>query len=284
MTSTTRILVYTAVFCTLIFLFVLLWEYIVARIAVDYNTLSQEIASTPVEDLVSCKRLLCSGDILVILSPVHFVDTACHAAMVLRDECGNLAVLDTRKAWRRNCSPRFVTFEDFLSPYETQPYRLMVRQIRDKHCMCLKTDRLREVMLESLTTGYDSIVACQQINRWIGLLGDLVPRVPQPEIAGRSYCSRALLTVLVRYGAIHHRADVEQRIMGPIEWAVPPSMSNRRFPPLSNFLDGYHVCGTLMVNMERGLRPTNYLELTASRWELQRRHRDRLRGIEHTDK
>jgi hypothetical protein len=259
-------------FCVLLLalLGLLLFETIVHNIHVDYNMITRSLRANLCTSLKDCKSKLRTGDILVIMSPVHYVDAACHCALVIRPTKHTLVVLDTRKAWHQECTPRYVSFEEFLSPYARQPYRLLVRQLRGPDGRPLDAERLIKATERCLTMRYDCMVAAQQINRWIRRLGGLVPLVPQPEIAGRTICSRSIVTVLITYGALDSCTDTERTFIGPIEWAIPPSLSRRKHPLLHHFLKGHHVASNLQVDMECKQKPSTYSELYIASQELQR--------------
>ena len=257
---------------------------VASRISRDYSTFCDDILrGAAAWTLDEAEDRLETGDVLLILTPVHFVDTVCHVAIAVRTSRTDLAVLEMRKEWMRDTGPCFLTLPDFLRSYEVQPYRLLVRRFRQNGSP-LDTDRLLACTQTLMSERYDSVVAVQQINRWLLYAGGLVPMLPQPRTVGRSYCSRAVLKIFIAYGVVDAKTDLERSIFGPFEWAAPAALSRRRFPLMRHIHAGFEVLPFVQINREHGLPvPTDYLEMNAVKEILAKRarHRSRRAKTEH---
>lgn len=244
---------------------------VVARISRDYHTFCDTLlANSEVWTIQKAEKRLETGDILLILVPVHFVDTICHAAMVIRTTSTELAVLEIRKEWMRESGPCYLTLRDFLRGYDILPYRLIIRRFRcrvQNTLRTLDTERMIQCTRRIMSERYDSVVVTQQINRWVSRLGGkgILPLLPQPRERGKSYCSRALLQILIAYGALDPKTDVERTMFGPYEWAVPAAMSRRRYPLMSHIIAGFELLPFVQVVRGDGVAPSSYLGMMRAR-------------------
>jgi hypothetical protein len=254
------------------------FEYVVKNISDDYKRVCRTLLpreSTSIED---CETMIQSGDVLLVLSPVHYVDTVSHVALAVRSSSSEIAILEHNLRGR----PYYVTFKDFIRAYASHsPVRVVIRRLRQNvngMLTPLCTEKLISCINTIMCYDYDYTVASRQINRWILKVGlGAIPLVPQPSTLRNSYCSAVVMQILILYGVLDPRMASEQTIMGPYEWLLPAHLSRRRFPIEKSINGSFRYMKLLQCNLEGGMVPTTYYELYKCRKIIAAKKKERMR-------
>ncbi len=227
---------------------------------------------------------LSSGDIILVMTPVHYAHPVTHVATALRhDENGPLTILDVRL--RKGLDRRalsHMSLRYFIKTYcQKSPCRIVIRRFResrvDGSVAPLDGRKLKECAKGMASGSYALSVAPMQVNTWISRLGcGFLPLVPQTPVNETWYCSSAPLEILARYGVLAPEMRTELNMMAPGEWMLPASGSARRFPLMQNVQPGFVTLPLVQVNLERGLRPRNFFEMREARRKLTLEAEDKI--------
>jgi hypothetical protein len=222
--------------------FVMLVVFLVRVIVIEEH----QMLLSHIEDTFDTKWAmdnLHTGDVIMTFGPRHGGDTFFHSHCVTH--CGIVfelepdeayeqkLVFEVRKRERDVRDLDFVTLRSFFDIYATKGISFLVRRLEKPLDSIEFTTKL--VWFRSCV--FRDMVSVAQINTWAESI-PFLPLLPQPcTTPNAMYCSQMVAVALVAIGVLDPRVLSDpHRILTPVEFALPPNLSQLRNPLASNIL------------------------------------------------
>jgi hypothetical protein len=184
-----------------------------------------------------------TGDVIMTFGPRHegtnffHGHSVTHCAVVFELEPDEAyepkLVFEVRKRCREERDLGFVTLRSYFDIYATSGNSFLVRRLEKP----LDSVEFATKLIWFRSCVWRDTVSVEQINTWAETVPCL-PLLPQRCTTPNAlYCSQAAAVALVAIGVLDPRVLSEtHRVLTPVEFALPPELSNLHYPLASNVM------------------------------------------------